>query len=234
MRVKRYAELMGNHKKQGIKSPCDNKFVDMFACVWWAVDEDGRCWGYRAYSKEGLIVQDAAAEAKNHTLPGEQIAITYAPPDMWSRQKDTGRTMAELFMLNGLPIVKSDNNRVQGHMMIKDMMAAIPLRDPNVRCLFPAGKAPDKLPGLMFFDDPTLENVISNLEDIQTDEKNPNDCATQPHEITHRVDAVRYFCVSRILVTEAAKAEPEDEDDNEVVDYDAAMCGGDINENYLM
>lgn len=208
--------------------------LDMFACVWWAVDEDGRCWGYRAYSKEGLIVQDAATEAKNHTLPGEQIAITYAPPDMWSRQKDTGRTMAELFMLNGLPIVKSDNNRVQGHMMIKDMMAAIPLRDPYVKSLFPAGEAPDKLPGLMFFDDPTLENVISNLEDIQTDEKNPNDCATQPHEITHRVDAVRYFCVSRILVAEAAKAEPEDEDDNEVVDYDAAMCGGDINENYLM
>lgn len=208
--------------------------LDMFACIWWAVDEDGRCWAYRAYSKKDLIVQEAAAEAKRHTLPGETITVTYAPPDMWSRQKDTGRTMAETFMVNGLPIVKSDNNRVQGHMMMKDMMAPIPLKDPFVRGLFPAGEIPEKLPGLMFFDDHTLEEVVTNIEDIQADEKNPNDCATQPHEITHRVDACRYFCVSRVMRTEAPKPEEDEDDDGELEDYDASMCGGEICEGYLM
>ena len=30
------------------------------------------------------------------TLPGERILCTIAPPDLWSTQKDTGKTMAEL------------------------------------------------------------------------------------------------------------------------------------------
>ena len=34
--------------------------LDMFACGWFAVDETGRSWMYREYSKSGLIVQDAA------------------------------------------------------------------------------------------------------------------------------------------------------------------------------
>ena len=89
---------------------------------------------------------------------------------MWARSRDTGKTMAETFILNGLPIVKSDNNRIQGHMMIKDMLAPIPLKDKYVRALWPEGKAPDKLPALMFFDD--LEKVISDIRDIQRDDNN--------------------------------------------------------------
>ena len=156
----------------------------MFACFWWAVDEDGRCWCIRELEEKGLIVQEAAAKMLEHTLPNEKISMTYAPPDMWSRQKDSGRTMAELFMQNGVAIVKSDNNRVQGHMLIKDMLAPIPLTDPFVKGLFPEGTAPDKLPGLMFFD--TIGQAFSDLKDIQADEKNPNDCAKTPHRILWR------------------------------------------------
>ena len=156
----------------------------MFACFWWAVDEDGRCWCIRELEEKGLIVQEAAAKMLEHTLPNEKISITYAPPDMWSRQKDSGRTMAELFMQNGVSVVKSDNNRVQGHMLIKDMLAPIPLKDPFVKGLFPEGETPDKLPGLMFFD--TVAQAFSDLKDIQADEKNPNDCAKTPHRILWR------------------------------------------------
>lgn len=156
----------------------------MFACFWWAVDEDGRCWCIRELEEKGLIVQEAAAKMLEHTLPNEKISITYAPPDMWSRQKDSGRTMAELFMQNGVSVVKSDNNRVQGHMLIKDMLAPIPLKDPFVKGMFPEGEAPDKLPGLMFFD--TVAQAFSDLKDIQADEKNPNDCAKTPHRILWR------------------------------------------------
>lgn len=92
-------------------------------------------------------------------------------------------------MQNGVAIVKSDNNRVQGHMLIKDMPAPILLKDPFVKGLFPEGKAPDKLPVLMFFD--TVGQAFSDLKDIQADEKNPNDCAKTPHEITHAVDGTR-------------------------------------------
>ena len=206
----------------------------MFACFWWAVDEDGRCWCIRELEEKGLIVQEAAAKMLEHTLPNEKISITYAPPDMWSRQKDSGRTMAELFMQNGVAIVKSDNNRVQGHMLIKDMLAPIPLTDPFVKGLFPEGEAPDKLPGLMFFD--TIGQAFSDLKDIQADEKNPNDCAKTPHEITHTVDGIRYFCVSRVLAAEAIadRLQQEDDEDDTLTDYESYMTGGEIPEGYLL
>ena len=206
----------------------------MFACFWWAVDEDGRCWCIRELEEKGLIVQEAAAKMLEHTLPNEKISMTYAPPDMWSRQKDSGRTMAELFMQNGVAIVKSDNNRVQGHMLIKDMLAPIPLTDPFVKGLFPEGTAPDKLPGLMFFD--TIGQAFSDLKDIQADEKNPNDCAKTPHEITHTVDGIRYFCVSRVLAAEAIadRLQQEDDEDDTLTDYESYMTGGEIPEGYLL
>ena len=206
--------------------------LDMFSCIWWAVDEDGRSWAYRYYESPGLVVEEAATQAVKHTLPGEKIAVTYAPPDMWARLKDTGKTMAELFMRYGLPIVRADNSRVQGHMIMKDMMQPVPLKDPAVIKLFPEGKAPEKLPALMFFDG--LKRLASDISDIQADEKNPNDCAKQPHDVTHSVDACRYYCISRTLAAEAAKQDNEKSLAEEAEqDYETAMCGGEMTEGYM-
>lgn len=202
--------------------------LDMFACYWWAVDEDGRSWCIREYTHKGLIVKEAAEKIHEMTLPGERISATYAPPDMWSRQKDTGKTMAELFMGNQVGLVKADNNRVQGHMMMKDAMALRPLGDPYVKELFHKadGRTPDRLPGLMFFQG--CKRVIGDLQDIQADEKNPNDCAKDPHEITHTVDGVRYYCVSRVLPAEPAPKEGEnweEDEENGMESYDNFMHG---------
>lgn len=204
--------------------------LDMFACFWWAVDEDGRSWCYREYEKSSLIVQEAAAAALEHTLPTEKITITFAPPDMWARSRDTGKTMADTFIANGLPIVKSDNNRVQGHMMIKDMLAPIPIKDPKVKRLFPGMES---LPALMFFDD--LEKVISDVRDIQSDDNNPNDCSKQPHEVTHTVDGIRYYCISRVIPSTKEELVVEEDFDEETAEesYDEYMCGGDLSPSYL-
>lgn len=207
--------------------------LDKFACLWWAVDEDGRCWCYRSYEQSDLNVQDAAAQALVHTLPNEKILITYAPPDVWSRMKDTGKTMAEIFMISGLPLVKADNNRVQGHMLMRYMMSPIPLKDKYVRELY-GENVPDKLPQLMFFDD--LGGIIDDIKSIQADEDNPNDCAKQPHEITHTVDACRYFCISRVAVAEApmeAAPSSTDLDDDLGQDYESFMTGGSYTASYM-
>ena len=187
--------------------------LDMFACAWFAVDESGRSYMYREYAKSGLIVRDAARAMLERTLPGERIEATFAPPDMWSRQKDSGRTMAELFAEAGVPLVRADNSRVQGHMMIKELLA----------------RRPDGRPGLMFFT--SCRETVDDLRDIQSDELNPNDCAREPHEVTHRVDAVRYYCVSRVLAAEAereSRAGPE-----EGLGYDEYIHGGEPTAGYL-
>ena len=207
--------------------------LDMFACFWWAVDEDGRSWCFREYEHKGLIVAEAAKAIQEHTLPSEKIAITYAPPDMWGRQKDTGKSMAELFMTNGVGIVKSNNNRVQGHMIMKEMLMPIPLRDPFVRSLFPPGQCPDKLPQLMFFDN--LGEVLEDIKSIQADEANPNDCAKQPHDITHTVDGCRYYCISRTLAAEAIKERmaAEEEEEEAETEYHYYMTGGAVTASYI-
>ena len=206
--------------------------LDLFACMWWAVDEDGRSWCFREFEQSGLIVADASSRINEHTLATEKISITYAPPDMWNRQKDTGKSMAELFMLNGVSIVKASNNRVQGHMMMKDMMSPIPLKDPYVISLFPDGSAPKTLPALMFFDN--LRSVISDIKSIQADDNNPNDCSKQPHDITHSVDACRYYCVSRTLAAEAVRQKEElEEIEEESSEYETYMTGGSVTAGYL-
>lgn len=206
--------------------------LDMFACFWWAVDEDGRAWCIREYERKNLIVQDAAKEIREHTLPGEKIEITYAPPDMWNRQKDTGRTMAEIFMLNGIPIIRSDNNRVQGHMMMKEMLAPMPLTDKFVKSLYPENKAPATLPGLMFFNNCT--EVMADIRDIQSADDNPNDCAKQPHDVTHSIDGCRYFCVNRTIEAEEILPPDEiDELDDAGEDYETFMTGGEASSAYM-
>jgi phage terminase large subunit len=153
--------------------------LDMLACLWIATAPDGRAYVYRELKAPGLVVSEAARAILDRTPPGEEIAMTYAPPDLWSRQKDTGRTMAELFAINGVPVARAGNNRVQGHVQIKEALRA----------------APDDTPGIRFFSD--CRGIIADLASIQADERNPNDCAVTPHDVTHAVDALRYYCASR-------------------------------------
>ncbi|MCL2409446.1 MAG: phage terminase large subunit [Oscillospiraceae bacterium] len=153
--------------------------LDALACIWVAISPSGRRVVYREVVQSGLVVSDAAQLIRDCTPPDERISATYAPPDMWMRQKDTGKTMAELFFQNGVPIVRAVNARVQGHMQIKE---ALKIRE-------------DGRPGLVIFKG--CRELTRALQTIQADEKNPSDCATQPHDITHAVDALRYFCISR-------------------------------------
>lgn len=78
-------------------------------------------------------------------------------------------------------------------------------------------------PKLLLFS--TCRGLIRDLAAIQADEENPNDCAREPHEVTHSVDALRYFCVSRTLRGEEGQGETAGWDEDGA-DYDAFMTGG--------
>lgn len=192
--------------------------LDMFACLWIAVDFDGRCYVYREVQKSGIIVSEAAKLMLDLTPSWEQIEFTAAPPDMWNRQKDSGKSMAELFMENGVGIIRASNNRVQGWMAVKEMLK--PLNSEKDR------------PGLLVTQD--CKGLCTNLPAIQHDDKNPSDCATEPHEITHICDACRYFCVTRTLSAEKpAPPKVEDFDSAGMTDYDDEMTGGEMTDDYL-
>lgn len=189
--------------------------LDMFACLWGAVDFDGRLHIYREVQQPGIVVSDAAKLMLSLTPDYEQVSMTAAPPDMWSRQKDSGKTMAELFMVNGIGLVKASNSRLQGWMAVKEALK--PMKDGKPELLISSD-----CPGLIY-----------NLPALMHDAKNPSDCATEPHAITHICDALRYLCVTRKLTPALSPATPEDDFDDGGQDYDEAMTGGECDASYL-
>jgi phage terminase large subunit len=189
--------------------------LDMLACYWAAVDDTGRIWVYREFCQPGLIVSEAAAGITARTPPGEEIRCTIAPPDLWSTQKDTGRTMAQLFSAGGVPLVPASNARVQGWMTVKE---ALKLRE-------------DGAPGLVIFSD--CRELIRDLAAVQHDRQNPSDVDTQPHQYTHSPDAIRYLCAYRCPGPEEPPPS-RDEEEDEGREYDSFMLGEGWSESYLM
>ena len=121
--------------------------------------------------------------------------------------------MAQVFAENGLGLVRANNSRVQGWMALKELLK------PRA----------DGRPGLVVFE--SCRGLIDDLMAIQHDERNPSDCAVQPHEITHRPDALRYFAQLRTLKPELT-ADLE-EDQPRKTGYEAFLVGGEVDEGYL-
>lgn len=189
--------------------------LDMFFCLWIAVDETGRCYVYREYAKGGMVVSEAAQKQLELTAPGENISATIAPPDMWARNRESGRTQAAAFADNGVGLIKASNARIQGWSALKEFF--------KVR--------PDGKPGLIIFD--TCKELTDCLKGLQHSTLDPNDVSKEPHGITHGPDALRYFAQTYVLPAEAPEEEEYEDEDDGRVDYYTAMCGGKITTGYI-
>ena len=58
----------------------------------------------------GLIISDAAAQMLACETAGEHIDCRLAPPDLWNRRQETGRSAVELFADSGLELSKAAMN----------------------------------------------------------------------------------------------------------------------------
>lgn len=157
--------------------------LDMLAGYWIAMDWSGRAYVYREIYESNLIVSAAAERVLAETPYGEDIDAYIAPPDLWNRRQDTGRSAADIFADSGLYLVKANNDRTQGLYDLKEWLKVIPHED--------GGQAA----GVVIFS--TCLNLIRSMTAIQVDAKNPNVTANEPHELTHSVDALRYFVAGR-------------------------------------
>lgn len=163
--------------------------LDMLSVIWGAFDEQGHGYIYKELNRSDLPVS-AAAQAIREMVTEEELThgklIVYAPPDLWGRTKDSGKSIAELFQENGVTFAKADNNRQSGWMSLKEWLQ----RDGD-----------DSEPRLRFFS--CCAEIIRCLPLLQYARGNSMDCATEPHDITHAPDALRYLIQSR---PRAAKA----------------------------
>lgn len=166
--------------------------LDMLACYWIAVNDQGRAFVYKELYQSNLIVSDAAKKIKEMT--SEDVYATLAPPDLWNRHSDTGKSTAEIFHQNGITLRRANNDRVQGWLNIKEW-----LRERTDEQGQPCAD-------LCIFD--TCINLIRTLPSLAIDTKNPNDTAREPHELTHAPDALRYFIAGRPAPSAPVKKEP--------------------------
>ncbi len=174
--------------------------LDMLAGYWIALDMYGRAYVYREVYRSGLIISEAAAMIRE-CGKGDKVHANIAPPDLWNRRQDTGKSAAEIFAENGVPLVRANNDRVQGWYNLKEWLA--PFRDET-------GKM---CANLRIFSN--CVNLIRTLPSVNIDSKNPNDVAGSPHELTHAPDAIRYFVAGR-----PAPAVPSVVQDDDAPEFD--------------
>ena len=93
--------------------------LDMLAALFIAVDGKGHAYVYDEIYKSGLVVSAAAKEILSKA---DGVDIFIAPSDLWSRQKDSGRSMAELFGENGVYLTKLSSERIQGWSCLKEWL----------------------------------------------------------------------------------------------------------------
>ncbi len=166
--------------------------LDMTACLWLAVNPEGRIFVYRELYESGLLLSEAAERIRAMTEHGESIRYTVASPDLWNRRQESGKSGAEIMNSAGLcGLKKADNSRITGWRVVREY-----LRD---------GK--DGKSGICIFD--TCENLLRCLPLLRFDENVREDAADTPHEITHAPEALRYALMSRAPKTViSVKKEP--------------------------
>lgn len=153
--------------------------LDMLAAVFVAVSPDGRAYVYDEVHESGLIVSCAAQRI---LAKADGVSIFIAPSDLWSRQKDSGKSIAELYAENGVYLTKLSTERVDGWLALKEWLNP---RDGGV-------------PNMLIMRN--CVNLIRCLPQLMYDGKKPGDASLVPHSITHAPDALRYFAASRICL----------------------------------
>ena len=159
--------------------------LDRLACLWIAVSPDGFAYVYREYCESNLTISAAAKAIADRTPKGESIYATLAPPDLWSRGQETGKSKASLFCEWGVALTKTSNDRECGWLAVKELLS-------------PTGRMQ-----IRFFE--SCREIIQCLPALTVDKTRPTDCSTEPHAITHAPDALRGFAIFYARPTEISE-----------------------------
>ncbi len=166
--------------------------LDRLAVLWIAISPERVAYVYREYCESGLTISEAARAIVERTPEDEDIYATLAPPDLFSRTQETGKTKAGIFRECGVNFTKTSNDRECGWLAVKEL-----LREGECGV------------GLKIFSQCT--EIIRCLPALTVDKLRPTDCANEPHEITHAPDALRGFAIFHTSPAAVVKTERHSE-----------------------
>lgn len=162
---------------------CIDYGLDMFSAHWIMVDAEGRARVYREFDAPNKTISEASAEIRRGHR-GEQIDAVLAPPDMWNRSQESGKSRADIFAENGVYLTKTSNDLTAGCAALKEWLLPRPVqgeKDPRPMLTIEKEAAP---------------NLWRCLTKIQKDPLRPDVYAKTPHDLTHDIDSIRCFAVS--------------------------------------
>ncbi len=158
--------------------------LDMLAAYWILRDAFGNSQIIHEECESNLIISAAADKILRVTrdlIEREEIMKVeqyLAPPDLWNRSQETGKSRAILFAEAGLSLTKVNNDLKAGCLAIKEN--TIHGEGQKSKLTIYRNCAP---------------KLLNSLKKIQRDEKKPDIYAKDPHEYTHQPDALRYYCI---------------------------------------
>lgn len=159
--------------------------LDMTAALWGVVGPDGEIYIYRELYEKDLTLGEAAKAIMAAQSPGEEIDYKVASPDLWNRRQDRGQSGVDIMRQNGLTGLRAANNsRVPGWRVLKEYLKH-------------DAKEPNSIPKLRIFE--SCVNLIRCLPLLQYSKRNIEDAASEPHEITHLPEALRYMVMPKIV-----------------------------------
>lgn len=159
--------------------------LDMFSVHWIAINTKGKARVYREFNESNMTI-GAACDAYKRLTGDEKISMILAPSDLWNRDQVHGKSRALFFHEHGMTLTKVSRDFEGGVAAMKQWLS-----------VGEDGKA-----NLTIEDAPKLYKC---LQKILIDPKKPNVYAKQPHELTHSVDSLRYFCIYYISPAEKIK-----------------------------
>lgn len=158
--------------------------LDMLAAYWILRDAFGNSQIIHEVHEPNLIISAAADRILRTTqtlIDREEIHKVeqyLAPPDLWNRSQETGKSRAILFGECGLNLTKVNNDMKAGCLAIKENTTHG--EGQKSKLTIYRNCAP---------------NLLNSLKKIQHDDKKPDIYAKDPHDLTHSVDGLRYYCV---------------------------------------
>lgn len=187
--------------------------LDMLAVLGFGINSKGKIKVFDEIHESGLIASEAAKLCFQRG-----IRVAYAPPDLWDTNRHTGKSTAEIFGENGVSLIKVNNSKEQGCLLIKEYLKVNDEKDEQTGEIYQSSQ--------LQIVNGRCPNLEKSLKKIQKDKNKPNIYANEPHILTHIIDALRYFASGRTMPKDSTKQKQDiykdffgEEEEIEWIDY---------------
>jgi len=179
-------------------------YSNPFSVGWYAVDFEGILYRYREWygCKEGrvnsglrMVAGEVAQGILDREDPGERVRVRLGDPSMWNKQPDNRRNelvgpdLHSDFVGQGVPMLKADNDRIQGINQVHKRFSLEMEVDKET------GEVLNEYPRCQIFN--TCDSFWRTVPAIQAHKTNIEEVDTKQED--HTFDEFRYACMFKPL-----------------------------------